>query len=342
MRPDAEGAGREPILEVRDLEVEFRLGLATTHAVRGVSFNAYSGETLAVLGESGSGKSVCFEAVLGILQSPPGHVIGGEVRYRGRSLFDLPPRERRRLCGRRIAMIFQDPLSALNPVFSVGWQIAEMLRVHEGLPRAEADRRAVALMERVGIPAARERAADFPHQFSGGMRQRIIIAMALAADPEIIIADEPTTALDATVQAQILDLLRTLIAERNICLIMITHSMGVVAEIADRVLVFYAGQVVETGPIAEVFARPAHPYTRALLDSVPRLGDGSARMVTIGGQPPALTSIRPGCAFAPRCPRVREVCRNAETALTGFAGGARGSACHFYSEMLRGETAGVE
>jgi oligopeptide transport system ATP-binding protein len=327
-------SGNTHLLAVRDLQVEFRTGRRRVHAVNGVGFHVDAGETLAILGESGSGKSVTFDAILGILESPPGFVTGGSAIYRGEDLLQLPVARRRALCGRKLGMIFQDPLSALNPVYTVGWQIAEMFRVHQGLGRHEADRLAVAMLERVGIPGAAERAADYPHQFSGGMRQRVVIAMALAVDPEIVIADEPTTALDVTVEAQILKLLKSLQTDRGIGLVLITHSMGVVAEVADRVTVMYAGRVMESGSVREIFKAPAHPYTKGLLQSIPRKGGGGARLVPIAGQPPDLARIPKGCPYHPRCPRAEERCRSEEPPLQLLGAGGRASACHFAQEVV--------
>jgi oligopeptide transport system ATP-binding protein len=334
MRNDAEPGTAVPLLEVRDLRVEFRTGERVVNAVNGISLHVHAGETLAVLGESGSGKSVSFEAVLGILDSPPGRVTGGAALFRGRDLFALPPRERRSLCGRHLAMIFQDPLSSLNPVFTVGWQLAEMVRVHAGASKEAARKRAIELLERVGIPSARDRFDDYPHQFSGGMRQRVIIAMALAVDPELIIADEPTTALDVTVEAQILELLKTLQREQGLGLILITHSMGVVAEVADRVAVMYAGKIVDSGSVDDLFERPAHPYTLGLLASIAHIGDEDQTLVPIAGQPPDLARIPPGCAFHPRCPFARERCRVEMPALRPVAEARQTSACHFAEEVL--------
>ena len=336
----ADPAAGTHLLEVQDLSVEFRTAARRVRAVDGMSFHVDPGETLAILGESGSGKSVTFEAILGILDSPPGLVTGGIARYRGRDLLSLPPRERRALCGRRLGMIFQDPLSALNPVFTVGWQLAEMFRVHQGLSRQAAQERSVALLEQVGIPDADARIHNYPHQFSGGMRQRLVIAMALAVDPDLVIADEPTTALDVTVEAQILQLLRSLQEGRGIGLILITHSMGVVAEVADRVVVMYAGRVVESARAREIFRQPAHPYTRGLLHSIPRPRRGAGRLVPIRGQPPDLAHIPPGCAFHPRCAFARERCRSEVPGLIGFAGD-RASACHFFKEVMRSDPPGA-
>jgi oligopeptide transport system ATP-binding protein len=253
--------GTSPLLEVRDLRVEFRTSEGVAKAVNGVSYTVDEGETLAVLGESGSGKSVSAQAIMGIIDSPPGFVTGGQVLFRGEDLLAMPEHQRRGYRGRHIAMIFQDALSSLNPVFPVGWQIAEMFRVHEGLSRKRARARAIELMDQVRIPAAAERVDDYPHHFSGGMRQRIMIAMALALNPDLLIADEPTTALDVTVQAQIMELLSDLQRERNMGLILITHDLGVVADVADKIAVMYAGRIVEQAPVNDIYANPAHPYT---------------------------------------------------------------------------------
>jgi len=297
------------LLEVRDLRVEFRGRGGTARALNGVSYHVDPGETLAVLGESGSGKSVTALTIMGILDSPPARVTGGEIRYRGRDLLALPEPERRRVRGKEIAMIFQDALSALNPVFTVGYQIAENLRTREGMSRADATTRAVELMDLVRIPGARDRIRQYPHQFSGGMRQRVMIAMALAQQPKVLIADEPTTALDVTVQAQIMDLLAELRREFGMALILITHDMGVVADVADRIAVMYAGRIVEHAGVHDLYRAPAHPYTRGLLDSIPRLDAKGGDLATIPGLPPSLTAIPAGCAFHPRCPYIRPVCR---------------------------------
>jgi oligopeptide transport system ATP-binding protein len=323
------------LLEVDELHVEFRTRDGVAKAVNGVSYTVNEGETLAVLGESGSGKSVTAQAVMGILDTPPGYVTGGAVRFRGRDLFALPEKERQAIRGQSIAMIFQDALSALNPVFPVGWQIAEMFRVHRGMSRSDARKRAVELMDRVHIPAARERAGDYPHQFSGGMRQRIMIAMAIALDPAVLIADEPTTALDVTVQAQIMNLLRELQQDSGMGLILITHDLGVVADVADRIAVMYAGRIVEQAPVDRVYAEPAHPYTKGLLESVPRVDLKGQDLAAIRGLPPSLTHIPAGCAFHPRCPYVQDVCRDERPPLLAL-GADRHSACHFSAEVLSG------
>ena len=323
-----------PLLVVEDLHVEFRIDAGTVRAVNGLSYELGRGETVAILGESGSGKSVSAQAVMGIIDSPPGFVTGGAVRFRGVELLDLPEAERRRVRGNRIAMIFQDALTALNPVFSVGWQIGEMFRIHRGLSRKEAQEKAVELMERVKIPSARERAGSYPHEFSGGMRQRVMIAMALSLDPEILIADEPTTALDVTVQAQIMSLLAELQQQTGMGLILITHDLGVVAEVADQVVVMYAGREVEKGPSLPVYHRPAHPYTMGLMDSLPRRDVHTERLRPIKGSPPDLLAIPSGCPFRPRCRFAAEVCAAQEPPLAAVAAG-RVSACHFWEEVSR-------
>ncbi|MDF3291997.1 ABC transporter ATP-binding protein [Streptomyces silvisoli] len=323
------------MLDVRDLHVEFRTRDGVAKAVNGVNYSVNAGETLAVLGESGSGKSVTAQAVMGILDSPPGHITRGRIFFQGADLLSLHREARRQLRGARMAMIFQDALSALNPVLSVGDQLGEMFVVHRGLSRRDARARAVELMDRVRIPAARERVGDYPHQFSGGMRQRIMIAMAMALEPDLIIADEPTTALDVTVQAQVMDLLAELQREMHMGLILITHDLGVVADVADKIAVMYAGRIVETAPVHEIYKAPAHPYTKGLLDSIPRLDQKGQELYAIKGLPPSLLRIPPGCAFNPRCPMAQDVCRTDEPPLYEVAP-HRASACHFWKETLDG------
>ncbi|MFF9000829.1 ABC transporter ATP-binding protein [Streptomyces achromogenes] len=323
------------LLEVRDLRVEFRTRDGVARAVDGVGYAVDEGETLAVLGESGSGKSVTAQAVMGILDTPPARITGGRVLFQGRDLLTLKESERRRIRGAAMAMIFQDALSALNPVLTVGDQLGEMFVVHRGMSRRDARARAVELMERVRIPAAAQRVRDYPHQFSGGMRQRIMIAMALALRPALVIADEPTTALDVTVQAQVMDLLAELRREYRMGLILITHDLGVVADVADRIAVMYAGRIVESAPVHDLYRAPAHPYTRGLLDSVPRLDRKGRKLYAIKGLPPNPMRVPPGCSFHPRCPMAQDVCRTDEPPLYEVPGG-RGSACHFWRECLRG------
>ncbi|MFF4492937.1 ABC transporter ATP-binding protein [Streptomyces sp. NPDC001546] len=321
------------LLEVRDLHVEFSTRDGIARAVNGVSYAVDEGETLAVLGESGSGKSVTAQAVMGILDTPPGRIAGGEILFKGKDLLKTKEDERRRIRGADMAMIFQDALSSLNPVLSVGAQLGEMYEVHRGMSRKDARARAVELMDRVKIPAARQRVGDYPHQFSGGMRQRIMIAMALALEPSLIIADEPTTALDVTVQAQVMDLLAELQRELGMGLILITHDLGVVADVADKIAVMYAGRIVESAPVHSLYKAPAHPYTRGLLDSIPRLDQKGQELYAINGLPPNLLAIPPGCAFNPRCPMARPVCRT-EVPPLAAAGPGRASACFFWKECL--------
>ncbi|WP_422773252.1 ABC transporter ATP-binding protein [Plantactinospora sp. WMMC1484] len=323
------------LLEVRDLFVEFHTRDGVAKVINGVSYHLDAGETLAVLGESGSGKSVTAQAIMGILDMPPAVIPSGQIRYRGTDLLSLPEEERRKVRGKQISMIFQDALSALNPVFPVGWQIGEMLRLREGLSRARARRRAIELMELVKIPGARQRVGDYPHQFSGGMRQRVMIAMSLALDPKVLIADEPTTALDVTVQAQIMDLLGELRRDLNMAMILITHDLGVVADVADRIAVMYAGRIVEHADVHSLYEAPAHPYTRGLLESIPRLDLKGQRLTTIRGLPPNLMRIPSGCPFHPRCPYARQECVDVVPAARSLGNG-RTSACHFAQEVLDG------
>ncbi|MEU8709937.1 ABC transporter ATP-binding protein [Streptomyces sp. NPDC048565] len=321
------------LLEVRDLHVEFHTREGVAKAVNGVNYSVAEGETLAVLGESGSGKSVTAQAIMGILDMPPGRISGGEILFKDRDLLKLRTEERRRIRGQEMAMIFQDALSSLNPVLSVGAQLGEMFVVHRGMSRGDAKARAIELMDRVRIPAARQRVGDYPHQFSGGMRQRIMIAMAMALEPSLIIADEPTTALDVTVQAQVMDLLAELQRELNMGLILITHDLGVVADVADKIAVMYAGRIVETSPVHPIYQAPAHPYTKGLLRSIPRLDQKGQELYAIKGLPPNLLHIPPGCAFHPRCPLAQDVCRTDVPPLY-TVNEERRSACHFWKETL--------
>ena len=297
-----------PALQVSGLAVEFPVEGAVVRAVAGATFQVARGETVALVGESGSGKSVSALAVMGLID-PPGRVVAGEVRIGGRPVLDLREEQWRTLRGRQVAMVFQDAMTSLNPSHRIGRQVAEAIRVHDhGVSKADAQARAVGLLERVGIAPASERSRDYPHQLSGGQRQRVMLAMAIANRPDVLIADEPTTALDVTTQAQILELLRDLQEEMGLALLVITHDLGVVAGIADRVVVMYAGRVVEEGPVDEVYARAAHPYTRALLGSVPRRGDERGGLRAIAGSPPDPGAVLPGCAFAPRCSLAEDRC----------------------------------
>jgi oligopeptide transport system ATP-binding protein len=321
------------LLEVDQLQVEFRTRDGVAKAINGVSFELHEGETLAVLGESGSGKSVTAQAIMGILDSPPGFITAGEVRYCGQNILVMSDEKRRRIRGPEISMVFQDALSSLNPVFPVGWQIAEMFRMHRGMNKSDAQAEAIRLMQRVQIPGAAQRVKAYPHQFSGGMRQRIMIAMAIALDPAVLIADEPTTALDVTVQAQIMQLLKDLQQERKMGLILITHDLGVVADVADRIAVMYAGRIMEQADAFELYAQPAHPYTKGLLDSIPRLDQKGETLSAIGGLPPNLMHIPPGCPFNPRCHYAQDICRVDPPPPLREVVRQRLAACHF-SELL--------
>ncbi|WP_433258756.1 dipeptide ABC transporter ATP-binding protein [Streptosporangium sp. CA-135522] len=311
-----------PILEVDDLNVTFRGGIK---AVRGVSYQLSRGEVLGIVGESGSGKSVTSLAVMGLL--PAGAEVGGSVRLHGRELLDMPEDELTRLRGKAIGMIFQDPLSAFTPVYTIGDQIAEAVRIHQKLGKDKAAKRAVELLDLVGIPHPGVRAKAFPHEFSGGMRQRAMIAMAIANDPDVLICDEPTTALDVTIQAQVLEVLKTAQRETGAGIVMITHDLGVVAGIADRVLVMYAGKPVELGTVDEVYYRPRQPYTMGLLASIPRMDRPSERLIPIEGNPPSPAALPSGCPFAPRCPMRVSACDEAEPDLERIGPGTRMSAC---------------
>jgi oligopeptide transport system ATP-binding protein len=321
------------LLEVEDLRVEFRTRDGVAKVINGVTYHVDAGETLAVLGESGSGKSVTAQAIMGILDTPPGFVTGGQVRFHGRDMLAMSTDDRRRIRGEGIAMVFQDALSALNPVFTVGFQIAEQFRIRRGTSRKEAMKRAGEMLDLVKIPNAKERVGAYPHQFSGGMRQRVMIAMSLALDPEVLIADEPTTALDVTVQAQIMDLLAELQRERQMGLILITHDLGVVADVADRIAVMYAGRIVEEANVYDIYAKPAHPYTIGLIESIPRLDEKGQELRTIKGLPPNLMRIPSGCPFHPRCPMREQICVDVVPPLLPLPG-PRASACHFAEELV--------
>jgi peptide/nickel transport system permease protein len=313
-RPAAQGQG---LLRIEALETQFHVGPRIYRAVNEVSLELNPGECLGLIGESGSGKSVTALSVMGLVASPPGVITGGAVRLEGQDLIGAPYEVLRSLRGRKVAYIFQDPLSTLHPLYCIGDQLIEAIRVHEPVSQAEAHRRAVRLLEDVRIPNAAERARAYPHELSGGMRQRVGIAMALANDPDIIIADEPTTALDVTVQAQVLALLDELRRSRGLAILFITHDFGVVAQLCDRVAVMYGGRIVETGPTAGVLAAPAHPYTKRLIACVPELGGGRRALAAIPGLPPAVDDLPPGCAFAPRCDKAKPVCHQGNIALTG-------------------------
>jgi oligopeptide transport system ATP-binding protein len=317
-----------PLLDISDLHTEFRTGAGIVRAVDGVSYTVDAGETVAVVGESGSGKSVTALSVLRLIPDPPGRITSGSVIFAGRDLLMLSEPEMREIRGGEIGMVFQEPMTSLNPVLTVGRQITETLEQHRGLDRATAAKRAEALLIQVGIAEPGRRLKQYPHQLSGGMRQRVMIAIALACDPKLIIADEPTTALDVTIQAQILELMKALTRDRGIALIIITHNLGVVARYADRVNVMYAGRIVECGPAAEIYHDPRHPYTVALLRSVPRLDrPRQARLDPVEGQPPDLTRLDAGCAFRPRCRLADEGCAVARPPLTPVGSEGHYAAC---------------
>jgi oligopeptide/dipeptide ABC transporter ATP-binding protein len=317
-----------PLLDISDLHTEFRTGAGIVRAVDGVSYAVDAGETVAVVGESGSGKSVTALSVLRLIPDPPGRITAGSVTFGGRDLLTLSEPEMREIRGGEIGMVFQEPMTSLNPVLTVGRQITETLEQHRGIDRAAAAKRAEALLMQVGIAEPARRLKQYPHQLSGGMRQRVMIAIALACDPKLIIADEPTTALDVTIQAQILELMKALTRDRGIALIIITHNLGVVARYADRVNVMYAGRIVECGPAAEIYHEPRHPYTVALLRSVPRLDrPRQARLDPVDGQPPDLTRLDAGCAFRPRCRLADESCAVARPVLTPVGSEGHYAAC---------------
>jgi peptide/nickel transport system ATP-binding protein len=297
------------LLEVRDLTVEFPTRRGVLRALDRVSFSVRPGEVLGVVGESGAGKSLTGAAIIGLLE-PPGRIAAGEVRLHGERIDNLPDRALRRVRGRQVGAIFQDPLTTLNPLYSVGRQLIETMRTHLTLSETEARRRAIGWLHQVGIPSAERRIDFYPHEFSGGMRQRVVIALALCAEPRLVIADEPTTALDVSIQAQVIALLRDLTRAREAAVMLITHDMGVIAETADRVVVMYAGRVAEIGPVREVIQRPAHPYTMGLMGSIPSLAHRAERLTQIDGAMPRLDAIPPGCAFHPRCPHAFDRCRS--------------------------------
>ncbi|MCZ8378265.1 ABC transporter ATP-binding protein [Mycobacterium sp. CPCC 205372] len=329
--PPLDKVDADPALEVDGLTVDIRTITGTVRAVDDVTFSAHRGETLALLGESGCGKSMTATALVGLLE-PVAEVVAGSARLGDDDLLAVDRKTRRRLAGTELAIVFQDALTALNPLYTVGTQLSEPFRIHEGMSAKDARRKAVELMARVGIPQPESRLNSYPHQFSGGMRQRLLIAMAVALNPTVLIADEPTTALDVTVQAQIMALLRDLRAEFHMAVVLITHDLALVAEEADRVAVMYAGNIVETGPVAEVFADPRHPYTKGLLDSVPVNAVRGEALKSIGGSPPDLHSIPEGCVYQARCPIARDVCVTTRPALAA-TGSGRAAACHFPEEV---------
>jgi len=327
-------------LEIKDLRTHFFTREGVVKAVDGVSYYLDQGETLGLVGESGCGKSVSALSIMRLIPDPPGRIVGGSIMFENKDLTAMPEKELRKIRGNAISMIFQDPMTSLNPVLRIGEQMTESIELHLKLDRKAAVERAVELVDAVGIPDGRHRLRDYPHQFSGGMRQRIMIAMALSCNPRLLIADEPTTALDVTIQAQILDLLRRLQAKIGMSILLITHDLGVVAGTAKRVAVMYAGKIVEQAPTKELFAHPRHPYTLALLHSIPRLdGRAHTRLSSIPGAPPDLVDPEPGCRFAQRCTRVTEECRQQEPPLVPLGRDDHLVAC--YRPILREEHANV-
>ena len=330
----------EPILSIRDLSVEFVTDDGVVKAVDGVTYDVYPGETLGVVGESGSGKSVSTMSILGLIPRPPGRIVSGEADFKGKDLLKLSKKDLRKWRGQEIAMVFQDPMTSLNPVLRVGYQIAEAIKTHHPDRKDdEVKKQAIGLLRLVGVPNPERRHDQYPHEFSGGMRQRAMIAMAISNSPSLLIADEPTTALDVTIQAQILEVLKKAQEETHAATILITHDLGLIAELADRVVVMYAGQVVEQGDVHTIFASPRHPYTIGLMDSLPRLGVDEDWLRPIPGQPPSLISRPPGCPFHPRCflsqGRIR--CREDEPELRPIGDSNHLTACHF-AEELEGRT----
>jgi len=317
------------ILDIRHLKTYFFTGRGVVKAVDGISFGLRKGENLCLVGESGCGKTATALSILRLIDSPPGKIVDGEILYHGEDLLQCSGERLRQVRGNRIAMIFQDPQSSLNPVFTVGDQIAEQIKLHLRLKHRQAMERTVHLMEQVGIPRAGERMKDYPHQFSGGMRQRVMIAVALSCDPEVLIADEPTTALDATIKAQILDIFRDLKQKREMSILFITHDLGTVAGIADRVIVMYGGRIAEAGVLLDIFDRPAHPYTRGLINCLPDISTRKDRLIPIPGTIPSLIDPPPGCIFEPRCEKRMPVCREEEP-QEGIISGEHMVACHLY------------
>jgi oligopeptide transport system ATP-binding protein len=328
----------DPILSIRDLVVEFATEDGVVKAVDGVSYDLYPGETLGIVGESGSGKSVSQLALLGLIPQPPGRIVRGEAIFEGRDLLKEPKKQLRSLRGDNVAMVFQDPMTSLNPVLKVGDQIAEAIQAHRDVDKKAARKRGVELLRIVGVPNPERRFTQYPHEFSGGMRQRAMIAMAIANEPKLLIADEPTTALDVTIQAQILEVLKKAQDETHAATILITHDLGLIAEMADRVVVMYAGKVVELADVNTIFAEPRHPYTVGLMDSLPKLTVDEDWLRPIPGQPPSLINRPPGCPFHPRCflSRGRVQCREEEPPLRPVKGSDHLTACHF-SEELEGQ-----
>jgi peptide/nickel transport system ATP-binding protein len=326
----------EPVLSVRNLQVAFPTRRGVLTAVDGVSFDIQAGEVLGVVGESGAGKSLTGAAIIGLLE-PPGRIMGGEVRLAGERIDNLDPEAMRRMRGKRIGMVFQDPLTSLNPLYRIGDQIVETIRTHTRLSEGQARERAISLLAEVGIQGARQRIDSYPHEFSGGMRQRVVLALALCAEPEFLIADEPTTALDVSIQAQIIALLKRLCRERRTAVMLITHDMGVIAETADRVAVMYAGRIVEIGPVRDVIKHPHHPYTQGLMGAIPSVDAAATRLTQIAGSMPRLAAIPKGCPFHPRCPHVFARCRSERPER--MPAGSSEAACWLVAQNMAGTAA---
>jgi oligopeptide/dipeptide ABC transporter ATP-binding protein len=327
----------EPMLSIRDLAVEFKTEDGVVHAVDGISYDVYPGETLGIVGESGSGKSVSTLALLGLIPQPPGRIVSGTAMFQDRDLLQMKKKELQRFRGEEVAMVFQDPMTSLNPVLKVGYQLGEAIKTHH--PKEPDERikaRVIDLLRLVGVPNPETRFAQYPHEFSGGMRQRAMIAMAIANSPSLLIADEPTTALDVTIQAQVLEVLKTVQAETNAATILITHDLGIVAELCERVIVMYAGRIVETGDVHTIFRAPRHPYTIGLMDSLPKLTEDEEWLRPIPGAPPSLINLPSGCAFHPRCflTQGRLRCREEIPELRRAEGEGHQAACHFSDELV--------
>ena len=325
----------EPLLAIEDLVVEFRTEDGIVHAVDGVSYELFPGEILGIVGESGSGKSVSTLALLGLIPMPPGRIVSGTAMFKGRDLLRLKKKELRKVRGNEVAMVFQDPMTSLNPVLTVGRQLGEAIKTHfPDQKDAEVKQRIIELLTLVGVPNPETRYTQYPHEFSGGMRQRAMIAMGIANSPSLLIADEPTTALDVTIQAQVLEVLKRVQHETEAATILITHDLGIVAEMCDRVLVMYAGHIVESGTVEAIFRSPRHPYTIGLMNSLPKLTEDEEWLEPITGAPPSLINLPPGCPFHPRCFLARERCRQENPPLAPVEGSAHQSACHFSEELI--------
>ena len=318
----------QPLLEIKDLQTHFFTSEGVVRAVNGVSYDVQAGETLGLVGESGSGKSVSALSLMRLIPNPPGKIVGGEVIFDGESLLEVDDARMREIRGNDMAMVFQEPMTSLNPVLTIGRQLTEALELHLKLKGRDAEKRAVELLHLVGIPAAEDRLHDYPHQFSGGMRQRVMIAMALSCDPKLLLADEPTTALDVTIQAQVLEVMARLSRELGTAVIVITHNLGVVARYADRVNVMYAGRIVESGTADDIYHDPHHAYTLGLLESVPRLDARTGRLIPIEGAPPDLTNLPVGCSFEPRCRFATDICREERPELTEVSPGHKMACWH--------------